>query len=322
MTSYAFEPGDRVQWPMTSMPASEEQSNSLTVEDVQKTRYMKSGKFYCRYLYKELLQRMIDDMKDAVMQQFDNLVVIDGSEGVGKSNLAYKIATRFDPDFDIQKSLIYTLPQFLDAITGEDVQKVYWFDEAVIVAAGRKWQDKGNMILFELLQFIRSMGLTLIMCIPKFDNIDVYIRTFRTRYVVTARRMRWCEDREAVRGYAELYIPKSPEERDKLPEKAKAKDFFKSVGFFRFPVMPPEVKEIYEKIKAKNRQNRLIMMREQLNGETESALRKRDKRSLEALVSYMTDTQGMSYKEVADIAGMPYSTVKNMVWRTREDREE
>lgn len=316
---YAFDVGERVQWPQTSMPAPEGSERYLTIEDRIVQRHP-SGKYYVKYLFKELMERIIEDMHSNIEQSFDNLVTIIGPEGVGKSNLGYHVCKSFDPDFDMIKSTIYTWNQFIESVDN-DPQKVYWLDEAVLMASGRDWMKDTNKMLMKSLQLIRSYRLTIVMCIPSFDAIDVYIRTFRTRYLIKAAKMAWNGDRVAVRGYAELKMPKSEYQRAMLDKSARGEDFFTSVGFFRFPQMDPEAAETYEKMKLENQQKAFREMRE-MTEEMGQSRYKRDKKSLTALVSYLADEQGMTYQEIADIAGMPYSTVKNMAWRERRKEQE
>lgn len=311
---YAYEKGDRVNWPLTSMPAKDN-DRSVEIEDTIVTRYQ-SGLYYIKYLYKDMPERIVEDMRSNVEESFDNLITIVGAEGVGKSNLAYFLCKSYDPDFDMEKSTIYSWDQFIDSVS-EDPQRVYWLDEAVLLAAGRDWMRDTNKMLVKSLQLIRSYRLTIVMCIPSFDALDVYIRTFRTRYLIKAQRMKWTNDNESVRGYAELFVPKSEGERMRLRSDAKAQDYFESKGFFRFPKMDEDAAKAYETMKLHNQKQAFREMRELTEEMKGTSKYKRDKQSLTALVSYLADVEGMSYQEIADIAGMPYNTVKGMAWRTR-----
>lgn len=191
MTRRIFEPGDRVQWPNTQVPASDSNDKALTVVTMDATRYRKSGKYYVRYLYEELLDYMIEDMHQNILQKFDNLVVVIGDEGTGKSHGAYHICKMFDPDFDMEKSYAYTWDDFITKLTNGDPQKVYWLDEAINLASGRDWMKEANKMLVKILATMRSKEMTLVMCIPLLKNLDQYIRMHRTRYLVKTYCMRW-----------------------------------------------------------------------------------------------------------------------------------
>lgn len=321
MLSVAYDVGDRVQWPMTSVPAEPGQSNALTIEDRILTRHL-SGKYHVSYLFAELESRIVEDMHRNVEAEFDNLVCIIGEEGVGKSHLAHHIALQFDPEFDMEKSLIYSWLEFLDSVTSDDPQRIYWFDEAVMVAAGRNWMSEANKMLFEALQFIRSMGLTIIMCIPSFDNIDVYIRTFRTRFLLKAQMMAWTGDAEPVRGYCDVRLPLPKAKRDLLPDDCKAEDYFESKGYFRYPPMSPEAEAQYKEIKRKHQKDKLIKMRDKIRKQEESESKAKDKEYIATLILWMLDDKGMSYSDISDLTGMPYNTVKNIAWKERDRRKQ
>lgn len=94
-------------------------------------------------------------------------------------------------------------------------------------------------------------------------------------------------------------------------------EWYDSLGYCRFPKMDAEASELYERLKGINQDSTLQDMREQTEMMKGGSRYMRDKQSLEALIYYMTDTQGMSYQDVADITGMPYNTVKGMAWRHR-----
>lgn len=319
MTRLAFDKGDKVQWPNTQLPAGEN-GRSVEVEDTQVLRFP-SGRYYVRYLYKDLDKRIFEDMQGNIDEHFDNLITIVGGEGVGKSNLAHYICKSFDPDFDMSKSLIYSWVQFIESLTGNDTQKVYWLDEAILLASGRDWMKEANKMLMQCLQIVRSRRLTIIMCVPSFDNIDVYIRTWRTRYLIKAARMQWGSDKELVRGYAELFIPKSESERSALSKDAKAEEYFKSAGYFRFPKMPVEDDKAYDKMKLDNQTRALQEWKErtlEAQGGTRFA---QTNRRLAAVISFLVEEQGLSYGDVADIAGMPASTVRGIISRERNKEE-
>lgn len=320
MSRTVFEPGERVQWPNTQLPAGDT-GRWLEVEDADTLRF-RSGRVYTRYLFKNLIDRVIEDMQTNVDENFDNLCCVVGNEGVGKSNLAFYLCKRFDEQFDLTKSLVYSWEQFIESLTSDDVQKVYWIDEAVLLASGRDWMKESNKILIQCLQIIRSKRLTIIMCIPDFNNIDVYIRHWRTRYLFKALMMQWSGDKQLVRGYGELLVPKSKEERDKLPKDARAEDSFSSRGYFRHPLMPKEEMKVYDEYKLRNQNKQLDEWKQKmLDAKGGSRFAQTNKR-FENLIYFMVEVQGMAYSEVADIAGMPESTVRGITARVRNKEEE
>lgn len=316
MTRRAYEVGDKVQWPNTTLPAAEDSGRCLTVADRLDTRYQ-SGNWYFRYLYDGMIDRIIEDMRGNVTDDYDNVAVVSGGEGKGKSNLSYYIAKSYDPEMDIAKSLVYSWDAFLESVL-TDPQKVYWFDEAALVAGNREWNKEENMMLYKAVQVVRSMRLLIIFDIPALRAIDSYIREFRTRYYIKAHEMKWNADSQAHRGYAEMFLALTEDEKSRL-QNPKPEDYYRSVGYFQFPKMEGEDRKTYDEMKLTTQKTALAGMLERLKEKQEGKSGyMRDKRSLAALVSYLADVEGMKYDQIADIAGMPYSTVKNMAWRERK----
>lgn len=101
-------------------------------------------------------------------------------------------------------------------------------------------------------------------------------------------------------------------------------EWYDSLGYCRFPKMDAEASELYERLKGTNQDSTLMDMREQTEAMKEGAsIRyRRTQQGLAALVYYMTDTQGMTYQDIAKITGLPYNTVKGMAWRKRYEGED
>lgn len=321
MRRMVYEPGEHVQWPNTALPA-ESTGRSVEVADTIVQRH-KSGRFYVKYLYKNLVDRLAEDMHSNIANDYDNVILVEGGEGKGKSNVSLHVAKTFDPDFDMRKSLVYQWKSFLKSVLSDNPQKVYWFDEAALVASNREWNKEENIMLYKSVQVVRSLRLVLIFDIPSINAIDNYIRNFRTRYLISAKEMAWSSDRVKRRGYAELSFALTEEERKAIPKDSPSDKYYRSIGFFEFPQMSPEDKAIYDELKAGTQKRELAGMLKILEEKEEGGSRyRRDKRSLEALVSYMADVQGLSYQDIADISGMPYNTVKGMAWRKRNEGDQ
>ena len=61
----------------------------------------RNGKIFIRYLLQDLLDEIAEDMRKNIRDDYDNVVIVDGGEGSGKSNLMYQLLTRYDPNFDM-----------------------------------------------------------------------------------------------------------------------------------------------------------------------------------------------------------------------------
>lgn len=297
--------GDRVCWPETGKIASEDNDRCLIVRDRDVIRH-RSGSVYIRYLYDGLLERLAEDMQRNIASDYDNVVVVTGLEGSGKSTLTYWAAKAFRPQLDIVSAYAYSFQQLLERLNGDPDGSVYWLDEATNIAGNRDWMMADNKRFVQILEMMRSKRHTLYLCIPSIDRIDVYIRTFRVRYVLDAKEYSWPHCGQKGRGTFELKIPQPGNE--KVP--------YRSVGYGFFGPMPRDDAAIYESIKSQNQNTTLSEMLESATEKKSSY--KRNKDYVDNLVYYMYDVQGMDYKTISEISGIPYSTVKDKCWRLRQ----
>lgn len=282
----------------------------------------RSGRIYTRYLFKNLLERIVEDMTDRVDREFDNLVVIDGDEGVGKSSLAYKLCTMLDPTFTLEERYVYSLEEFLQKLT-EDTTirgKVFLFDEATNVANNRQWMETGNTIFTKILEKIRSRGLTMVLCIPFYGRLDKYVRTWRVKFRLKAHETSWERDREIKRGYFELQVP----ERKTMIDERTGEEYvvvkYRSYGYGKFPKVPAETWAEYNRVKDEHFDQSIQEDLEKLQGRRSNEEYKKDKASI-GIMALALYEEGRSYQEIADMTGMNYQTLKGRVWAAKKARE-
>ena len=113
-----FDVGDTVSYPNLIESDGE---RSLTVID-RNIVYHSRNKIYVQYLYDRLIDRLVEDMHENLNDDYDNVIVIDGKEGTGKSNLAYTLCKRFDPNFNLEDGYIYDFETFIKNIASESVK--------------------------------------------------------------------------------------------------------------------------------------------------------------------------------------------------------
>ena len=213
----------------------------VPIADVKVIRH-RSGKIFIRYLIDDLIGYLADDMERNISDNYDNFIVIDGPEGSGKSNLAYQLAMRFCPEFDIETNYLYSMDDLVNRISdGSDIGRTYWLDEITNIANKRQWANSENKFFIELLEMCRSRGWSIISCIPRFDRLDQYIREHRARYWLHCEPMAFDRFGRRDRGYFQL------SKRDKLGN-------FHLIGYGLYDPMPIDISKKYEQIKL-NSQN-------------------------------------------------------------------
>ena len=304
-----FEMGDVVYYPYP-MKKSE---RTMTVLDRNIIRYNQTGKMFIQYLYDGLLEHIVEDMHANVDNDLDNLVVISGREGSGKSNLAYHLCKLFQPDFNLEAGYIYEFNSFIKKLhdePGGDRGRVFWMDEATNIASNRDWMRTDNKAFIQMLEMMRSRGWTLVMCIPSVDRLDVYIREYRLRYLLIARETGWENHSTRSRGYVEVKFPRGGGR-------------WSTIGFAKFPKMPPDVKEEYESVKMGHQKEKITELKEKADSEKRSKEGMRaDKRRIRSLMLYLHENVGLTYPEIASISGYAKDSVKEIVTQARLDRDQ
>lgn len=231
-----------------TMPGiGEKQETSMgetTIEDYAFIPY-RNGKFFVRYLLEDLLKLLAADMTNNIKNRYDNVVVIEGAEGSGKSNLQLELQTLYDPNFTLENGYVYNVDEFKEKIAfGNDEKKTYWLDEATNVQNNRRWSSIDNQNFVMLLETMRSRGWCLILCIPSFERLDVYIREHRIKYLIKCEPMCFMKSGKKERGFFEL---RKKNEYGKM----------EVVGYGKYNKMSDEEREDYEKLKM-NSQLRMI----------------------------------------------------------------
>lgn len=140
------------------------------------------------YYIEKLLVQKLDAMVDRVVNhKFDNLIIIDGKEGYGKSNLAagisYYLAWKSNRKFSLN-NVFFQIEDMLKYATSTDKQ-VIWWDEAALGALASESYSKVQRKLLQLLMVARKKQHFYIFVIPKFfklkgDIIDRAIALIHT----------------------------------------------------------------------------------------------------------------------------------------------
>lgn len=199
----------------------------------------RSGKFFIQYLYKDLLQKLADDMHKNVKADYDNVVMIEGGEGSGKSNLAWNIINAYSPNFDINETYVYNMQGIRERFAAADYGGgIFWMDETSQIASNRTWQSEDNQDLVGILETSRSKHFSIVGCVPNISRVDIYLRDFRMRYLLRCRPMKFKSTGYKPRGIFELL--KRNNETGQMEH----------VGYGLFDPMPDDAKQIYEPIKA------------------------------------------------------------------------
>ena len=115
------------------------------------------------------------------MADFDCVIAITGTEGVGKSSLAYWVAKFTDKKFSLEKSFVFS-PETQDAI--KQVKELHQYgaivmDEGIKLAYKLEWYKKVQRLLNKVYTINRNENKVTIICIPNFLDLSKYFRDHR-----------------------------------------------------------------------------------------------------------------------------------------------
>lgn len=285
------------------------QIGEMRIKEPAVIRYP-SGKVWITNLYEDTTGALAAYMRKHVQKGYDNLCVIWGGEGSGKSNFAYALCKAVDPDFDIEDQYIYSVSDLKEKLSrGDDFHKIFWLDEGSNIANNRDWNTQDNKDIVELLEMMRSRGWTLIMCIPKWERLDLYIRESRMRYLVHCAPMTFKKNGYRDRGYYELRI------------REEATGVMRTVGYGEYDRMPPEAKETYERIKLQSQQKKITEIVDRKKGGAYKAKYEEGQRRISEAARKLWQTRRYSAAEMVELFGFKNETAfRHAVMR--KDRDE
>lgn len=115
--------------------------------------------------------------------ELDNVIVVDGDEGSGKSTYGLQLCYRIDPTFT-PDNICYTLDDMNDILARCKGGETIMLDEAGNMLMNREFAKKGNVEFIKTLQAIRVMRINFIMILPHLSGIDKYIREYKVNQYI------------------------------------------------------------------------------------------------------------------------------------------
>jgi hypothetical protein len=125
------------------------------------------------YLFKEMLEERRKNEKD-------NVILVTGSRGDGKTTLTGKILFQF-PNFDPFKCVVYTKEEFFKQLKKKN--DFVWADEGVVVSAKGNVMTRANKLLFEALTINRDNFNIVFFLMPFVEDFDSKILQYCSAWI-------------------------------------------------------------------------------------------------------------------------------------------
>jgi hypothetical protein len=135
----------------------------------------------------------------APSSDLDDIILITGSEGSGKSSLALQLGAALDPEFNLL-SIGFTVSEYMDLARNMPKRRVVMSDEFLVNK--RKAMRRETVDLLDFLQECRGLNLHHLICFPHADLLDKAVMDFRVRWHVHIPRRGLFQVKEKVKWYA------------------------------------------------------------------------------------------------------------------------
>lgn len=282
----------------------------MPIKDVKINVYP-TGKFYVAYLLDGLLDKIIEDTHKEASDKFDSLVLIQGGEGSGKSNLTWNAIEKHSPGFNIRDVYCYNFEEFQDKVmsqiaTGGDRMKPYWMDEAINVVNKRSWNSSQNVEFTEWTMMMRSRLWTLFMIAPDYGELDYYVRDHRCKYILTCAENSFPNTGYKKRGY--------------FHAKKRTQEGWKDLGYGEYDPMPDYASVEYEKVKEESQIRKINDSKGEKSGSKYKAKYEEERKKIRSAVLAMHNSK-VNREAIKQLFGIETdSAYYSILKRAKEDQ--
>lgn len=192
-------------------------------------------------IYRDMLDVLAKRLKARIKNHYQNVILITGGTGSGKSNLAIKLIKTIDPDWDLRENFIYSAKDLARKLRHRaTASPISLFDEGSVILGSLNFNKKEDKAIANLFHTMRSLGWTTVICIPDPDGLNSSVKLNHLTYHLV------CPDKPLVegydrRGFFEVYTPQKPQWSKKI--------YYKCLAAGIHTKMSKALSEEYEEIK-------------------------------------------------------------------------
>lgn len=164
-----------IEQPFEAATADTKLLEKLTFEKTKKNEF----ELRCEHGYR----KAVKDIREWVRQDNDVIITIDGPEGMGKSHFLLKFAKDLDPNFLLERNVLFrpTPESIEERIFQVNQYGVLGLDEAMESLYKRQSATSGNIGINKLFARVRKFNRIVIFALPDFNDLDAFFRKRRVR---------------------------------------------------------------------------------------------------------------------------------------------
>lgn len=205
-----------------------------------------------RAVYANALEPFAAKLSARIRAKKQNVVLITGATGSGKSTIALDLCYLLDPKFNLQENYIYSVKDLKKKLKNPNSCPISLFDEGSVSLNSGNSMKKDDKMMVVLFDTMRSFGWTSIICIPDAKSLNRRVRENHVNYLIL------CPNSAPISGY-------DPRGFCTIYEHVRrdwGKDYWKPRATTLFPKMKPRIEKEYLAIK---KQHQLALINDFVN---------------------------------------------------------
>jgi replicative DNA helicase len=134
---------------------------------------------------------ILDEIQHRRKNVKQNMMLVVGSPGEGKSYFALRLAQIFDPKFDTEKQVVFERTHLLHLVGANSPLKMgqaIIIDEAQFIAGARRWYEDVQKDVMEHIEAIRSKGFIIIIVALHLNLLDKIIRQYVLSHMIIMQK--------------------------------------------------------------------------------------------------------------------------------------
>ena len=249
-------------------------------------------------------------------RKFDNLVLIDGDEGYGKSNLGAYISAYVSSKTGRPLTLanvFFDLDRLLEFAMHTEEQIIFW-DEGALGGLANEWWNKNQKKFLKLLMVARKRRHFWIICIPKFFKLNEYLVIDRSIGLVHV----YAKDELEIGRFA-YFGKKRKEQLYHDWRKSKQRNYGKFSNFRgKFPEALPKI--FNEKDYDRKKDIAIMSMDKEVEKKTPTMVRREF--AIKIIKKWIEKGVEMTQKEQADYFEVDERTIRSYTREIRDRAQE